>query len=166
MGVTWTDVGALVITGAAMVGTLVIAGAAVAGILYANRIRKEQRENKAYLSVTLEAEVGERCDGSAWILVNAVLHNPSKIRCVPERYRWEIWDVSKGDEKRRVDHGCMHLPKGRIELEPGEVYPIPFLDRVVPKDLKVLRVYFGIPYDREDGQGLEWGKTTLIGRRQ
>ena len=88
MGVTWTDVGA-------MAGTSVAALAAVFAILYAWRIRKKQSENKAYLSVTLEAEVGERCDGSAWILVNAVLHNPSKIQCVPERYRWKIWDVSK-----------------------------------------------------------------------
>lgn len=166
MGVTWTDVGSTV-------GTLVTAGAAMltafaAGfaIWYAWGIRKAQSEDKDYLSVTLETEVEERCDGSAWILVNAVLHNPSKIRCVPEKYRWEIWDVSKGDAARRVDHGCQHLPKGKLELEPGEVYPIPFIDRVVPKDIKVLKVYFGIPYEREDSQGLEWSKTTLIGRRQ
>ena len=160
MGVTWTDILDIF----QMLGTWVIAVAAVVGILYAGRIRKEQRENKAYLSVTLEAEVGERCDGSAWILVSAVLHNPSKILCVPERYRWKIWDVSKGDEARLLEDESCPMPKGSIELEPGEVYPIPFFDRVVPKDLKVLRVYFGIPYD--DSQGLEWGKTTLIGRRQ
>lgn len=147
-----------------MVGTWATVVAACVAIWFAWMIRKAQSENKAYLSITLEAEVGERCDGSAWILVNAVLHNPSKIRCVPERYRWEIWDVSKDDEKRRVDHGCWHMPKGSIELEPGEVYPIPFFDRAVPKDLKVLRVHFGIPYD--DSQGLEWGKKILIERRQ
>lgn len=141
--------------------------AAVAGfaVWYGRKIYEAQSGDKAYLSITLEAEVGERCDGSAWILVNAVLHNPSKIRCVPQRYRWKIWDVSKCDEAQLVDHGCEYLPKDKIELEPGEVYPIAFIDRVVPKELEVLRVYFGIPYG-EKVQGLEWGKTTLVGRRQ
>lgn len=147
-----------------MLGTWATVVAACVAIWFAWMIRKAQSENKAYLSVTLEAEVGERCDGSAWILVNAVLHNPSKIRCVPERYRWKIWDVSKGDEARLLEDESRPMPKGSIELEPGEVDAIPFLDRVVSKDLKVLMVYFGIPYD--DSQGLEWGKKTLIGRRQ
>ena len=141
--------------------------AAVAGFVvwYGRKIYEAQSGNKAYLSIALEAEVGERRDGSAWILVNAVLHNPSKIRCVPQMYRWEIWDVSKDDDARRVDHGCKHLPEGKIELEPGEVYTIPFIDTVVPKEIKVLRVHFGIPYG-EEVQGLEWGKRILIGRRQ
>lgn len=147
------------------VAACVTATVAVFAVWYGRKIYEAQSGNKAYLSITLEAEVGERCDGSAWILVNAVLHNPSKIRCVPQMYRWKIWDVSRGEEALPVDD-CKHcLPKGKIELEPGEVYTIPFIDMVVPKELKVLTVYFGIPYG-EENQGLEWGKKTLIRRRR
>ena len=138
--------------------------AALYVIWYGGKIYKAQSGNKAYLSITLEAEVGERYDGSAWVLVNAVLHNPSKVPCNPPEYRWKIEDVSKGETPVLVE--CEVVPvEGDITLEPGETLPVEIFSRAVDKNVKVLLVDFTIPSIRKDGQCREWGKSGLVVRR-
>lgn len=125
------------------------------------------RQGEGYLTLThdIKALMGPCQSGKYFLMVTANIHNPSKVKMVPEEGYCQIWDLRDVTCVKEIKKKPGIWKDEKIVLEPGETQPLHY-EIPLPVDYTALMIKTAIVDTRKKsrvhGKQREWQQTSVF----